>query len=101
MTSATFDSASTTSTKRVRNLPLRAVKELESSLSSRQDAQACDATCLSASYQGIGALTAEIAYTVKACVAKNAVGKSQSKSSTYVVRSCHTRRHTPPHITTR
>lgn len=65
MTSATFDSASTTK-KRGNNLPV---------VSSRQDTKVCDATCLSASYQGIGALTAEIAYTVKACVAKNAVGK--------------------------
>lgn len=46
----------------------------------RQDVVACDATCQVATYNDLGALTAELAYTMAACINKNTVGKLRTVS---------------------
>ncbi|KAJ4406054.1 hypothetical protein N0V82_010200 [Gnomoniopsis sp. IMI 355080] len=46
----------------------------------RQDTVTCNATCQSDVYDGMGSLTAEIAYTAKACAEKNATDITSSSS---------------------
>lgn len=41
----------------------------------RADTIDCDATCQQAVYNGFGALSAEISYTIAGCIEKNAVGE--------------------------
>lgn len=49
---------------------------LNSSSDTHTAEDACDATCQLSAYNGMGALSAEIAYTMEGCINKNAVGTS-------------------------